>query len=240
MKHTRRAQTGVSLVVVLVMVLLSMLLVLGGSRLAVLNEALVGSDSDYQRAFEAAQALLRDAEQDVRGLDATGAICVATCRGTLGAQIFPIDSDDYQTLMQATSTLAWPCVNGVCTNLAGNTVDATVNSSNFWQTAAYVTAMSARGTAYGTYTGATPTATSGNPLLINTATRGSWYWVEVLPYDVAMAASVGGAAIRWQPNTGIGAPPPMVYRITALAQGNKPGTQAVVQMTYVPDPTRNE
>jgi type IV pilus assembly protein PilX len=233
-RYSRHQQRGVSLVIVLVMVMLSMLLVLGGTRMTVLNEALVGNDSDYQRAFEAAQALLRDAEQDVRGLDATGALCTTTCRSATSAQIFPRDMNDYQALALATATLPWPCINGVCTNLAGNTTDTTANSSNFWQNTSYVTAMSLIGSVYGAYTGATPTTATGNPLL---ATNGkAWYWVEVLPYDTERAPTAGPAAVRWQPNITL----PLVYRITALAQGFKPGTQAVVQSTYVPDPVRNE
>ena len=53
------------------MVMLSMLLALWGSRTALFNELIVGNDADYQRTFEAAQALIQDAEFDIQGLRPT-------------------------------------------------------------------------------------------------------------------------------------------------------------------------
>jgi Tfp pilus assembly protein PilX len=38
-----------------------------GIRTSLFNELIVGNDADYQRAFEAAQAILQDAELDIRG-----------------------------------------------------------------------------------------------------------------------------------------------------------------------------
>ena len=55
----RTRQRGISLFVVIVFVLLSMLLALWASRTSLFNEMVVGNDADYQRAFEAAQALLQ-------------------------------------------------------------------------------------------------------------------------------------------------------------------------------------
>ncbi len=43
-----------------------MLLALWAARTSLFNEMIVGNDADYQRAFEAAQALLQDAELDIR------------------------------------------------------------------------------------------------------------------------------------------------------------------------------
>ncbi len=65
--HQRRYQRGISLFIVIVLVMLSMLLALWGSRTSLFNEMIVGNDADYQRAFEAAQALIQDAEFDIRG-----------------------------------------------------------------------------------------------------------------------------------------------------------------------------
>lgn len=51
------------------------------SRTSLFNEMLVGNDADYQRAFEAAQALIQDAELDIRGENADGTACSsANCR----------------------------------------------------------------------------------------------------------------------------------------------------------------
>ena len=77
-RHQRRArQRGVALFVVIVFVMLSMLLALWASRTSLFNEMLVGNDADYQRAFEAAQALLQDAELDIRNENPDGSACTS-------------------------------------------------------------------------------------------------------------------------------------------------------------------
>lgn len=60
-------QRGVSLIVVLIFLLLAIISVLGAFRSSLLNEKMVGNESDYNRAFAAAEALIRDAEMDIRG-----------------------------------------------------------------------------------------------------------------------------------------------------------------------------
>ena len=50
----RKAQRGISLFIVIVIVLLSTLLAQWSSRTAFVNEMVVGSVADYQPAFEAA------------------------------------------------------------------------------------------------------------------------------------------------------------------------------------------
>ena len=59
-------QKGLSLFVVLVIVLLSTLLAAWAFRSSIFNQLVVSNDADYQRAFEAAQATLQDAEFDVQ------------------------------------------------------------------------------------------------------------------------------------------------------------------------------
>lgn len=51
-------QQGIALIVVMVMLLLATIVVLGSARLGWLNERMVGSESDHQRAFAAAEALI--------------------------------------------------------------------------------------------------------------------------------------------------------------------------------------
>ncbi len=64
--HPRpRNQQGIALYTVLIIVVLSMLLALWASRTAWFSEIVLGNDVDYQRTFEAAQAMLQDAEQDL-------------------------------------------------------------------------------------------------------------------------------------------------------------------------------
>jgi Tfp pilus assembly protein PilX len=59
-------QRGISLFIVLVILLLSLIVVLGGLAVTKLNEVLVGNQSDTQRAYGAAQALLDAAQRDIR------------------------------------------------------------------------------------------------------------------------------------------------------------------------------
>ena len=69
-------QRGISLFVVIVLVMLSMLLALWGARTSLFSEMIVGNDADYQRAFEAAQALIQDAEFDIRTEQSDGTPCI--------------------------------------------------------------------------------------------------------------------------------------------------------------------
>ncbi len=105
--HTCAAQRqkGVALFIVVVLVMLSMLLALWASRSALFNEMFVGNDADYQRALEAAQALLQDAELDIRGEQASGAACAASssqpsvCRSGAGIAQFPRETGEVGLLL---------------------------------------------------------------------------------------------------------------------------------------------
>ncbi len=83
------AQRGVALFVVLILVLLTTLLVVWASRSALFNEMITGTDSDYQRAFEAAQAMVRDAELDLQGKRSDGTPCGSEPAGTAFANCRP-------------------------------------------------------------------------------------------------------------------------------------------------------
>ena len=72
MQHSKKHQRGISLYIVIIIVLLSMLLALWGSRTAIFNEMIVGIDADYQRAYAAAEALLQDADLDIQQKTADG------------------------------------------------------------------------------------------------------------------------------------------------------------------------
>ena len=85
----------------IVFVMLSMLLALWASRTSLFNEMLVGHDADYQRAFEAAQALLQDAELDIRNENPDGSACTATnCRDKVAeAPKIPLETQDVTPLL---------------------------------------------------------------------------------------------------------------------------------------------
>ena len=242
-QHPR--QRGVALFVVLVFVMLSMLLALWASRTSLFNEMIVGNDADYQRALEAAQALLRDAELDIRreSPDGLTACTAANCRDNMSVFKIPVKGEVTQ-LLDDLNQQATKCKDGLCTKRAGR--------QDFWH-ATNATVLAAGevklsdmtkpniGARYGQYSGATvgdpsdPTKTA-NPILADTSAdnRGGWYWIEVMQYDESAKNSgliVGGAntdnllRLNLEPN--------VVYRITALAYGRKPGTMAVLQQTYV-------
>ena len=244
-QHPR--QRGVALFVVLVFVMLSMLLALWASRTSLFNEMIVGNDADYQRAFEAAQALLQDAELDIRreSPDGLTACTAANCRDNIAAAYkIPVAGEQATELLDQLNLQPTKCLSGLCTKRAGR--------QDFWNTTSATVLAAGEvklsdmtkpnvGARYGQYSGATvgdpsdPNKTA-NPILADTSAddRGGWYWIEVMQYDESAKNSgliVGGTntdnllRLNLEPN--------VVYRITALAYGRKPGTMAVLQQTYV-------
>lgn len=76
------SQRGIALITVLIILLLSSILVLGAFRVGFLSDILVGAESDHNRTRAAAEALLRDAEMDIRGRRPPyGALQANTFRG---------------------------------------------------------------------------------------------------------------------------------------------------------------
>ena len=247
----RRTQRGVSLFIVIVFVLLSMLLALWASRTALFNEMVVGNDADYQRAFEAAQSLLLDAELDIRGETASGANCAPDaadgdiCRRSTPDQI-PLEAKEVGPLLAELTNQATRCRNGLCAKRAGR--------QDFWNYSTSTTpaptnlqagevpleemAQAGIGARYGQYTGAGRGSNTApaNPILADTSAdnQGGWYWIEVLPYDESSKSSglivpAAGASAKL---LALNVNPNVVYRITALAYGRKPNTMVVLQQTY--------
>jgi type IV pilus assembly protein PilX len=229
MNSPRHRQQGISLFVVMVMVMLTTLIAMWGSRTALLNEMVTGNDSDYQRALEAAQAMVRDAEFDIKGQKPDGTPCKTgagfqrSCRETVidasaGKVFFPQDTDDFQDLEAALAGKTPSCIKGIC--LANNV------APEFWKTATGAMGldrMKTEAAHYGDYTGAVA-ATNGDPSLLSSSNSAkAWYWVEVLPYDWP------GLSYELMPDKEV----PYVYRITGIGKGLKDGTQAVVQTVFV-------
>lgn len=247
----RSSERGVTLFVVIVFVMLSMLLALWASRTSLFNEMVVGNDADYQRAFEAAQALLQDAEMDIRSAEPDPAtnktldnVDCSTggdiCRlGLPGFQIPGSKENERVPLLiadLAAKTTTDGCHKGLCIKRAG--------VQDFWNDKTALKNISATdvGARYGQFTGAKiSTATEpANPILADTSAwnRGGWYWIEVLPYIkpgtgtnrliVDATASSSGAPDVFQANLD----PNVIYRITAVAHGRKDSTMVVLQQTY--------
>lgn len=241
--HGRQQQHGVALFVVIIFVMLSMLLALWASRTSLFNEMVVGNDADYQRAYEAAQALLQDAELDIRGENADGTLCAGSgnvCRISTAAKI-PLETQEVPALLATlTASATTQCSQGLCSKRDGkqdfwNNTDASKGPTLAQMTTEGI------GARYGQYTGAALGTSDkpANPILSDTsaADRGGWYWIEVLPYmDTKNFGLIAGS-----PNNllSLNLKPNVVYRITALAYGRKPNTMVVLQQTYAQQKRKN-
>ena len=243
--HTarRKNQQGIALFVVIVLVMLSMLLALWASRTSLFGEMLVGNDADYQRTFEAAQALLQDAELDIRGETASGTLCsTPPCRQYSSALQFPADSKEINPLITKLGDEATRCKDALCARRVGrqdfwnyeNEKTSVSPDANTTLGEVSLSAMTAVGARYGQYTGAAHKTDNGqlNPILTETADgKGGWYWIEIMRYsDSAKTANliVDSTPSQLPLNLDVYA----VYRITALAKGRKDGSTVVLQETY--------
>lgn len=220
---------------VIVFVLLSMLLAIWASRTAWFNELVVGNDADYQRAFEAAQALIQDAEFDIRGETATGLMCKFPCRRyNRNAEQFPTEAKEINILIAKLEKDDTKCQDGLCARRVGRQdfwnydPDASPDASK-GEVAFNELAKPGVGARYGTYSGAKST----NPILSDTSAhnKGGWYWIEIIPYVANNASSNliidldrGGLPLHLDVY--------VVYRITAIAYGLKDNTKVVLQETY--------
>lgn len=233
-------QRGAAVFIVMVVMLLGALLVAWSSRTALFNERITGNEADYQLAFEAAQAMLADAEMDALGTMADGSACTAPCRASNQALLqVPdsfslLDSDGGRMLALAHALKGHtpPCQQGLC-------IDDGRLPAQFWMKEADLAPMKRVAALYGEFTGAAQSGAMGNARLIVTeamrldrSTANAWYWIEPLEFhaDTAIGqryAPMGGE-VAMLAASGI------VYRITALARGRKPGTQAIVQSIMVP------
>jgi len=244
-RHSRSAQHGIALFVVIVFVLLSMLLALWASRTSLFNEMVVGNDADYQRAFEAAQAMVQDAEQDIRlsnespessTLCATGGdVCRANTLDQFPQAKLPETTEALLGTL-STQTATAGCRSGLCTRREG--------AVDFWNDSSTLEKMVEAGARYGLYTGAKygDADNPANPILADRSAKnkGAWYWIEVLPYDESAKTSnliVGASASNNLLRLHID--PNVVYRITALAYGRKASTLVVLQQTYAPQRLMN-
>ena len=252
--HQRQTrQRGVALFVVIVFVMLSMLLALWASRTSLFNEMLVGNDADYQRAFEAAQALLQDAELDIRGENADGSFCTAAnCREKIAdAPKIPLEAQEVTPLLAEldTKTTTAKCSYGLCTKRLGrqdfwNKKDNTGLEAGEFSLLQMATANV--GARYGQFSGATlgDSSKPANPILADrsAANRGGWYWIEVMRYDESSKNSgliVGGSGAAANNLLTLNLKPNVVYRITAVAYGRKGSTMAVLQQTYARQTTKD-
>jgi Tfp pilus assembly protein PilX len=200
------------------LILMTGLLVLAAVtlRVSTRNERVAGIDMDRALAFQLAETTLRDAQQDILRMNSGGQPCVAptSCR----PDVEYANKDAGLTDLPFVGT----CRQGMCylgpgsvaptgSNPAGQAYLAT-GFQNPWDRADPGETNAARPYArYGEFTGAdwsTLQTASG-------AAQRPRYWVELIPY--------GTAGDR------------MLYRITVLASGRNPQTQAMLQEVYQPN-----
>jgi type IV pilus assembly protein PilX len=251
----RHRQRGVSLFIVMVILLLSLLIVLGALAAASLNESIVGNQSDAQRAYGAAEALLDAARLDIlfngrycvasgQGLQGTnsnfpGATCISRYPSDMNGTLPPIAMDSCSS--------QYPYM-GIC--LSQSPSDKLFNTGNIDQKMAVqdknsspTAQMWQNGTLNGvSYNNPYIKAVQGDAVYSgNTSLTaknegvGGVYWVEVFP--------AGPTAMAPNPNLlTLNVPPlpdskyPYIFRITAMARGLKSNTISLLRVYYIPYP----
>jgi type IV pilus assembly protein PilX len=232
MMHSPAHQRGVSLVIVMMMMLLSALLVLGGARVTLLNEHLAGNDSDYQRAFEAAQMMLQNAELDIQ----------ATTANKRTIQVSKMEGDNNSDLVVLASQQSGSakCVDGVCSNL--DTLVSGDPATSFWNNATLLPTFTARGATYRQWTHATTLATgadkTSNHILAATNPARAWYWIEILKFDTKQLRDAPDWIMACVPAASTSSDGSKLFRITALAL-TRANTPVVVQEYFIPKPQQD-
>lgn len=227
MTRSRNSQQGVALLTVMAVLVICVLITAANTRSGLLHEMIVGHQSDQLRAQAAAEALVRDAEIDILGLqpdgspcredlESTGFIgCRERGRGALPqAPYFPHSTEEFEEVRALVQVgAAVPCRDGICFPSSLQALEQLEDS---------LEAMKPHGARHGQFTRATYDAPQA-PL--------AWYWIEAFHYD--LGSDVLAPQRRLQPDPAR----PFVYRITAVAQGLKPGTRAIVKSVFVPYPS---
>lgn len=205
---------GLALVSVLVLTTGLLLLAAVTLRMSAGSERMAGIDLDRALAFQAAEATLRDAQQDIMRIDANGAPCAGSnCRP---ASDTPNKDSGFSEL-----SYIGTCRQGMCYLGAGSVPPSSANESG----SAYLAPDFVQPwnrtdpgeddpdrpyALYGEFTGAdwdTLKSTTG-------ASMRPRYWVEVILY--------GPAQDR------------LIYRITVQASGRHADTRAMLQEVYQP------
>jgi type IV pilus assembly protein PilX len=214
-------QSGMALMVVMVVLAMGSLLALGAARSSWLNEHIVSSQSDQQRTYAAAEALLKDAQDDIRGQRADGSACSSEathtgCRGPWADKhpFFPRGSDDLRDLAERIGPDR-VCRHGICLPPSVTHLNAQGMAQGLVQEGG-TGAVSGQGATYGQYTG----TTTRQPLLSGPSAR-AWYWVEVFQLDRATDTGLTSAS------------QPFIYRINAYVQGHKRGTQVLLRTLFL-------
>ncbi|MGC3986678.1 MAG: hypothetical protein QM777_19180 [Pseudorhodoferax sp.] len=222
-------ERGIALLSVMVALVLAGLAVLASARAGLLHEMVAGHQSDRLRAQAMAEALLLDAEADILGRRgdapcrpsavepqrAASGFVGCRERGTASvatAPYFPQDTEEFdevRSLLQVGAAV--PCRDGIC---APSSLQALARTG---------TLPPALGARLGQFTSPSDGAAP------EPGVRGR-YWVEIFLFRSEGTAPASLQHALPDPAR------PFVYRITARAEGHKPGTQVVLTSLFVPYP----
>jgi len=264
-RRPRSRQHGISMFIVMIILLLTIVLVLGGLTVTRMNESIVGNQGDTQRAYGAAQALLDAAQRDIRlnGRNCNASVMGVPAGGTNGNFMvggapapctlrFPRDMNDYTQMVLSGAVTLGQCADpntsyrGVC--IPNGPTDPAFTSgkiNNGGNLAANAQQLS-NGAGYGDFVaaldGAGGAAAYGGDARAGGGAGG-----------VPMATALGngrywveifpynvmGSGLN---PAGAAAVPdgtyPFIFRITAMAQGLKGDTASVLRSYYVPYPRK--
>lgn len=232
---------GLVLITVLAILAICVLIVTASARSGLLHEMMTSHQSDQQRTRAAAEALVRDAQIDILGVHPDGQPCRQAgaagqplqgfmgCRerGTAAVPLAPYfpqsmdEFDEVRALVQVGAAI--PCRDGIC---FPSSLAALAHIEDALEP------MKPSASGYGQFTrvGLADAGPAGNPLLSRSVPRG-WYWVEAFRYDSGATPIAQHSHLQPDPLR------PFIYRITAVAEGLKPGTRAVVKTLFVPYPS---
>lgn len=205
------------------LILMTGLLVLAAVtlRVSTRNERVAGIDLDRALAFQLAETVLRDAQQDILRRDATGQSCVPLPPAPAPAYCRPADQYPSKDAGLTDLPFLGTCRQGMCYLGPGTVAPTGPNpAGQAYLAAGFInpwdrpdpgeTDADRPYARYGEFTSA-----SWSDLQTTTgASLRPRYWVELIPY--------GPSGER------------MLYRITVLASGRNPRTLAMLQEVYQP------
>jgi len=265
-QRPRTRQRGISMFIVMIILLLALILVIGGLTVTNLNESVVGNQSDAQRAYGAAQALMDAAQLDIRlngrncnaalvggqGFNSTFTVVTASATGPAACwQRFPRDMDEYMEMVHSGQILKRSCAasTGTSANLVGVCIPMGPTDDRF--DGRHIGDPDKSAQQWG-HTAATDNgATYGNAFIKALDGTGATTYGGGAQLGASTAALDNGRYwVEVFPyNTysvglpeGMGRAPapaheyPFVFRITAMARGLKGGTVSVLRSYYTPFP----
>lgn len=130
---SRSSQGGISLVIVMIFLVILSILGITAMQGSTLSSRIARNEADRNLAFQAAEAAIKDAEADIKGLRYDNTVCVPA---TTGCRTERINRGD---------NFVTACTNGLCDSLAA--------TSPVWESTAKW-ASGGGSVTYGTYTAA--------------------------------------------------------------------------------------